>query len=112
VHESLNRYFGKSASKVSVTPLADWRAAVERSLYKWLFQFRDLVRPHAASALTDEQCQQEMVGTVLEALVAGLQPLEVGRVEIEPRGFYECAWDDFVIRGVSRLFLLHLGVSD
>jgi hypothetical protein len=53
-----------------------------------------------------------MVGTVLEAFVVGLQPLDVWRVEIEPRGFYECAWDDFAVRGAPGLFLLHLGVSD
>jgi hypothetical protein len=37
VHESLARYFGESASKVSVTQLADWHAAVEEALYRWLF---------------------------------------------------------------------------
>jgi hypothetical protein len=112
VHEALARYFGESASKVSATPLGDWHAAVGEALQRWLFQFGDLVKPQAVCALTDERCQREMVGTILDAFRAGLQPLEVWRVEIEPRGFYECAWDDFAVRGASGLFLLHLGVSD
>jgi len=112
VLESLAQYFGERASKVLVTQLADWHTTVEEASYRWLFQFRDLVKPKAVCALTDEQEQQEMVGTVLGALMAGLQPLEVWRVEIEPRGFYECAWDDFAVRGARGLFLLHLGVSD
>jgi hypothetical protein len=37
VHESLARYFGESASEVSVTRLPDWHAAIE--------EFRDLVNP-------------------------------------------------------------------
>jgi hypothetical protein len=53
-----------------------------------------------------------MVTSVMNVLTAGLRPLRVWRVEIEPRGFYECAWDDFAVRGSEGMFLLHLGVSD
>jgi hypothetical protein len=112
LHESLTRYFGEGASKVSAFLLGDWRTVVGEALQRWLFQFGDLVRPQVVCALTDARCQREMVGTVLDAFTAGLQPLEVWRVEVEPRGFYECAWDDLAVRGVSGLFLLHLGVSD
>ena len=112
VHESLAHYFRETAIKVSVSQLADWHTAVEEALQRWLFQLHDLVNPQAACALTDERCQREMVGTVLEAFVVALQPLEVWRVEIEPRGFYECAWDDFAVRGAPGFFLLHMGVSD
>jgi hypothetical protein len=112
IHEALSRYFGESASQVSVTPLGDWPAAVGEALHRWLFQFGDLVKAEAVCALTDERTQREMVDTVLDAFRAGLQPLKMWRVEIEPRGFYECTWDDFAVRGSSGLFLLHLGVSD
>ena len=44
---------------------------------------------------------------------AELRPVHVGwQVEGNPRGFYECAWDDFAIEGVAGRYLLHLGVSD
>jgi hypothetical protein len=112
IHESLTRHFGDSASKVLAVALGDWHGAIGEALRRWLFLFGDLVKPRAVCALTDERHQREMVGTVLDAFIAGLQPLEVWRVAIEPRGFYECAWDDFAVRGSSGLFLLHLGVSD
>jgi hypothetical protein len=112
LQESLAEYFGDSAKTVSATEIDDWYAAVGDTLLRWLFLFRDLVKPTAACALTDQRCQGEMVAIILDAFIAGLQPLAVWRVEMEPRGFYECAWDDFAIRGASGLFLLHLGVSD
>jgi hypothetical protein len=112
VQDSLVRQFGEWASKVSVAKVGDWRSVVGDALQRWLFQCGDLVKPKEVCALTDEAHQREMVGTVLDTLVAALHPSEVWRVRIEPRGFYECAWDDFAIRGSSGLFLLHLGVSD
>jgi hypothetical protein len=112
VHESLTRYFGEWASKVSAVELIDWHAAVEAALRRWLFQFRDLVKPTEVCAFTDERCHRDMVGTIMDAFTAGLQPSEVWRVEIDPRGFYECAWDDFAVRGSAGLFFLHFGVSD
>ena len=112
VHESLARHFGEFATKVSIYAVGDWPDAIGEALHRWLFLFRDLVKPRASCSLTDERSQRELVGTVLEAFIAGVHPLEVWRVVIEPRTFYECAWDDFAIRGSSGLFLLHLGVSD
>jgi hypothetical protein len=112
VHKSLTRHFGESAKEVTVVALGDWHGAIGDTLLRWLFLFRDLVKPRAVCALTDELCQREMVGTVLDALIVGLQPLEVWRVDVKPRKFYECAWEDFAIRGSAGLFLLHLGVSD
>jgi hypothetical protein len=112
VHESLVRYFGDTASEVTAVEVGNWHAVVCDALQRWLFLFRDLVKPKAVCALTDSRSQREMVGTVLDAFILGLQPLEVWRVEIVERGFYECAWDDFAVRGSSGLYMLHLGVSD
>jgi hypothetical protein len=112
VQESLAQFFGTSAIGVSAIEIGDWYAAVGDALLRWLFRFRDLVKPKVVCALTDERSQREMVATIMDAFIAGLQPLGVWRVEVKPRGFYECAWDDFAIRGSSGLFFLHLGVSD
>lgn len=112
VHVSLTQHFGEGANKVSFVAIGDWSGAIEEALQRWLFLFGDLVKPQAVCSLTDERSQRKLVGIVQDVFIAALQPLEVWRVEIEPRGFYECAWDDFAIRGSSGLFLLHLGVSD
>jgi hypothetical protein len=112
VRESLVRHFGDLANRVCVVALADWREIIGDALQRWLFRFDDLVIPKAVCALTDEQSRREIVDAVIDALIVGLQPMEVWQVEVEPRGFYECAWEDFAIRSRSGLFLLHLGVSD
>lgn len=109
---ALRLHFGEWASGVSVILIADWHEAVSAALHRWLFQFPDLVRPQKWCALADGEFQREVVAAVLAAFTAGLQPREVWRVEVEPRGHYECAWDDFAVEGGSGRFLLHLGVSD
>jgi hypothetical protein len=112
IHDALIPHFDEWTNKVGITELSDWQASVSDALHGMLFQFSDLVKPDAVSALTDKRCQREIVDTIMDAFNAGLQPLQVWRVEIEPRGFYECVCDDFAIRGNSGRFLLHLGVSD
>src|SRR3954469_13370439 len=89
IHQALVRYFGESAAKVAAVELGDWHQAVADALQRWLFLFGDLVKPKAVCALTDLQCQREMVSTVMDAFKAGLQPLAVWRVEVDPQGFYE-----------------------
>jgi len=112
IHASLTKHFCDSAVTVSAVEIPDWHELIEESLRKWLFQFGDVLKPNDVSALTDERCQGEMVALVMDQFIASLQPVEVWRVGIEPAGFYECAWDDFAIRGSSGFYLLHLGVSD
>lgn len=112
LQESLNQHFGTAAMEVSAVQIGDWNSEVGDAFLRWLFRFRDLVKPDVVCALTDERSQREIVATIMNAFTAGLQSLEVWRVKIKPREFYELRWDDFAIRGSSGLFLLHLGVSD
>lgn len=112
IQQSLAQYYGDAVAEVRAVELSDWHGVIGDALQRWLFLFRDLIRPRAVCALTDERCQRAMVGRVLDAFMLGLEPLTVWRVEIEPRGFYECTWDDFAIRGSAKSYLLHLGVSD
>lgn len=112
IHESLLLYFGENAIRITEAELPEWREPIRQASQRWLFQISDSIDRRIHSNFADEDCQHEILDELLAAITVGLQPSLAWRVQIEPKGFYECAWDDFAFSGVAGEFFLHLGVSD
>ena len=106
------RFLDGSATRATLTKLDNWPSSVTEALRRWLFRFVPGGQHQAAWPPMDPYAEANVSLEILYLIEAGLQPLVAWRVEIEPLHCSGTAWDEFVIRGASGHFLLHLGTSD
>lgn len=117
LRESIEPYFGDDATKVVLSSVENWSQAVAAKLKHWLFQFQasDFAQLEDRSkrfSLSHDCWRESEIQLVVKKLEDVIHPIAVWKVEVEPKGFYECEWDDIAFETAAGSYLLHLGVSD
>ena len=120
LRESLSAHFGPGINFRTKTTYSadDWQLRLEPrgtdpsqalaiALPAWVF-----ANLHAPQGHAQQSVERAVIELLLRRLNEAIGPCEIYEVFVSPPHWYESSWQDFVLRGESHTWLLHLGVSD
>lgn len=115
LEEALKKYYQdweQENAPYSLVELSNPKGDLQQLLDQWLFSY---VVYHSESCDYQQNYphwRDLYVAQLAELMLQVAKPSQVWKVGLEPLGFYECTWDDYVLEGPEHIFVLHLGVSD
>jgi len=92
--------------------IANPKEALHEKLESWLFPYPNDPSRRRNYMFDLPEDRHSYLVEIVEFMFQVAKPARVWKVDLRPIGWYECAWDDFVLESDKLIFVLHLGVSD